>query len=104
MIFLSPTASSNNIFVRRNLVSLVSCLCWPVVLFVVLNHDYSTGVAAGSKHNEHGGGSNVICIDLNVSYTPGKYRDGNQGETFNIGVLDCHTYILTIYCLYTVYS
>ena len=33
----------------------------------------------------------MICIDLNVSYTPGKYRDGNQGETLNIGVLDCHT-------------
>ena len=91
MIFLSPTASSNNIFVRQNLVFLVSCLCWPAVLFMILNHDYSAGVAAGSKYSEHGGGSNVICIDLNVSYTPGKYQDGNQGETLSINVLDCYT-------------
>ena len=33
----------------------------------------------------------MICIDLNVSYTPGKYQDGNQGKALNIGVLGCYT-------------
>ena len=41
-----------------------------------------TGQAAGTEYDKIGGGSNVICIDLNVSHTPGKYIDGNQGESF----------------------
>ena len=36
----------------------------------------------------------MICIDLNVSYTPGKYQDGNQGKALNIGVLECYTLCL----------
>ena len=36
----------------------------------------------------------MICIDLNVSYTPGKYQDGNQGKALNINVLGYHT----LYC------
>ena len=67
------------------------------------NHDKSTGVAAGSKYVEHGGGSNVICIDLSVSYTPGKYQDGNQGEARNIDVLGYatfyHSNLLVVYRL-----
>ena len=39
-----------------------------------------TGEAAGTEYDKTGGGSNVICIDLNVSYLPGKYIDGKQGE------------------------
>ena len=36
-----------------------------------------TGIAASSHYNAWGGGSNVLCLDLNVSYT--NYVSGSQG-------------------------
>ena len=41
-----------------------------------------TGVSANEYHGHTGGGSNVLCINLNISYTEGKYVDGIQGNSY----------------------
>ena len=41
-----------------------------------------TGVSATGHYNHPGGGSNVLCINLNISYTEGKYVDGFQGNSY----------------------
>ena len=69
-------------------------------IYESFNYSNSTGVAAGSKHNQHGGGSNVICIDLNVTYTPGKYQDGNQGEIFKSDFVDYRRFCFLSHCLH----
>ena len=41
-----------------------------------------TGVSATEHHNNPGGGSNLLCLNLNISYTEGNYVDGFQGDSY----------------------
>ena len=41
-----------------------------------------TGVSATEYNGHTGGGSNVLCLNLNISYTEGKYVDGFQGNSY----------------------
>lgn len=45
-----------------------------------------SGLAATSHHGHTGGGSNFLCLDFNVTYTPGKFVNGNQGSSYIYGV------------------
>ena len=40
-----------------------------------------TGVSATEYSGHTGGGSNLLCLNLNISYTEGKYVDGFQGNS-----------------------
>ena len=46
-----------------------------------------TGVSATEHHNNPGGGSNILCLNLNISYTEGKYVDGFQGNSYILMIL-----------------
>lgn len=43
----------------------------------------NSGLVAGSHNTDTGGGSNYLCIDLNITYTYGRYQDGYQGNSGN---------------------
>ena len=44
---------------------------------------FFAGIAVGSHNTHTGGGANVLCTDLNVSYTAGHYLNGHQGRNLD---------------------
>ncbi|XP_076812670.1 uncharacterized protein LOC143459406 [Clavelina lepadiformis] len=44
------------------------------------------GVAAGSHYSHYGGGTQLLCLDHNITYREGTYVNGNQGSSYIYGV------------------